>query len=121
MAKQWWRELKKNMVSKTNYIINDLTEQEICEALDYISITLKNPNASKRLYEDIYEKIGQLVMFPNSGEIYNNEFVANQNIRRIAIDNYYLYYVYEKEKKLITFVSFIHMTRNISVIIQEIS
>ena len=108
------------MVSKANYIINDLTEQEIDEALSYISNTLKNPKAAKKLFDNIYEKIGQLVLFPNSGEVYDNEFVADQRIRRVAVDNYHLYYTYDEEKKLITFVCFVHMTRNISLIIQEL-
>ena len=108
------------MASKAKYVINDLTELEINEALDYILNNLKNPEAAKNLYECISEKIEQVVLFPNSGEVYNNEFVADQSIRRIAVKNYYLYYTYDSDKKLVTFVCFTHMTRNINVIIQEL-
>lgn len=59
-------------------------------------------------------------MFPNSGEATDNELIKRNDLRKVAVNNYYLFYLYDSEKDVIVIMRFIHMTRDISEIIKNL-
>ena len=105
------------MVSNS-YQFTHAATKDLDDILAYLSINLANPNAAKKLYEDLFSKIDLICAFPESNEIVNNEFINRRDVRKALINNYVAYYIYDKDKHLITILRIIYSKRNLEEIIK---
>ena len=98
------------MASKRQCIISKLAEEDIQEAIDYIANVLHDSKAAFDLYDKIFDKIEQLSIFPNCGEVYDNIFVEKGKYRKDLVNNYIIYYTFENDT--ISVIRVAHHLRN---------
>ena len=94
--------------------------EDLDEILNYISKDLCNQEAAKKFFNHLFADLDRLCLFPESCPLVDNEFIKRKDIRKSVIDNYLLYYSYDKEKALITILRIVYGKRNVFDIIYNI-
>lgn len=89
------------------------------EILEYISKTLCNPTAAASLFKKVFSSIENLCVFPESGALLQNEFVADKTIRKVVVDNYLLYYKMDAAEKYIYTLRIVYGKINLETIYRE--
>ena len=79
----------------SKFKFTDKAENDFDEILNYISNKLCNFQAANDLFNEIFKTIHNIIAFPQSFPLLENEYVRNRNIRKAIINNYNLYYVIE--------------------------
>ena len=100
-----------------SYQFTDIAKEDIDSTIKYISETLHNPVAAKDLLYKIVNEINYICIYPESFQIVDNKYIKYKNVRRRIIDNYSLYYIFDKDKEIITFIRFISISRKINSIL----
>ena len=97
-----------------NYYV-DLTpkaQRDISSILDYIAIELCAPTASLNLNAKILEQIDKLEAFPLCGEIYIPEIPLKHEYRRLAVDNYLIFYTVNEATEVVTIMHVVYGASN---------
>ena len=81
----------------SKFKFTDKAENDLDEILHYISNKLRNFQAANDLFNEIFKTIHNIIAFPLSYPLLENEYVRNRNIRKAIINNYDLYYVIENK------------------------
>ncbi|MBR5400947.1 MAG: type II toxin-antitoxin system RelE/ParE family toxin [Treponema sp.] len=100
-------------------IIAEHAKQDIRNNLTYIKNTLCNQKAASDLADMLEKEIGSLSQFPFSGTPVPDQFLADYGFRFLLIKNYKVYYISDKDKKLVHIVRFLHGSRDYENIIRE--
>lgn len=69
-----------------------LAEADIIDAVDYISFTLEAPKAAMALLDELDKTVRQLSEFTYSCELYRTDRPMKDEIRKVPIKGYVLYY-----------------------------
>lgn len=69
-----------------------LAEADILAAVDYISFTLDAPKAANDLLDELDKTVAQLAEFPYSCELYRTERPMKDELRKVPVKGYVLYY-----------------------------
>ncbi len=69
-----------------------LAESDLLEAMDYIAYTLDAPKAARDLLTAFAETIKQIAEFPYACELYRTDRPMQDEIRKVPVRNYVLYY-----------------------------
>ena len=69
-----------------------IAESDLLEALNYIAYTLDAPKAARDLLEEFDETIKQIAEFPYACELYRTDRPMKDEIRKVPVKNYVLYY-----------------------------
>ncbi len=69
---------------------------DLRDILRYITNTLKEPVAAKRIYRSIKEQIKSLDQFPFRCKLVADELFAAQGVRRLLVENYSAFYVVDE-------------------------
>lgn len=69
-----------------------LAEADIIDAVDYISFTLEAPKAAMALLDELDKTVRQISEFPYSCELYRIDRPMKDEIRKVPIKGYVLYY-----------------------------
>lgn len=69
-----------------------LAERDLLEALDYIADTLDAPKAARDLLDAFDETVKQLAEFPYACELYRSDRPMQDEIRKVPVKNFVLYY-----------------------------
>ena len=91
-----------------NYIFTDAAKADLDEILSHISTELSNPTAASSFFDSFEKTISQLIEFPKSGAIVENEFLAAKNIRKVPVGNYSLYYTPDSNQSTIFIIRIIY-------------
>ena len=95
-----------------NFSFTDAAKADLDEILSYISAELANPTAASSFFDSIEKTISQLVEFPQSGAIVENEFITAENIRKVPVGNYMLYYTPDRIPSTIVIIRIIYAKRS---------
>jgi Plasmid stabilization system protein len=90
-------------------------EEDLEEALDYITFNLQNPAAAKQLLKETEEAILERLSAPSAFEPYYSKKERPNPYYRIRIKNYIVYYVVIEE--VMEMRRFIYSRRNIENLI----
>lgn len=104
------------MVSK--YLFTETARNDLNDIIEYISIKLCNTSAAKNLFNHIFKTIDNIVLFPLSYPLVENEYISKNYIRKAVIENYNLYYIIEND--IIKIIRIIYNKRDISEIINSL-
>ena len=104
------------MEFKDMYKFSKRAAEELKEILGYIEEDLCNKSAAADLGRKIFENIDTIRTFPESGFALNNELVSDKAVRRVAIDNYVLYYRANEANKTIEIVRIVYGKMNLEEI-----
>lgn len=87
-----------------NYKFAAIAEKDLDGILEYVSAHLHNPTAAQKLACKVFEAIDNICHFPDAGVLLDNEYVSDNAVRRLVIDNYILYYKPVRAEKTIYIV-----------------
>lgn len=93
---------------------------ELENILEYISKELCNPSAATAFAKKVFENIDTLCAFPDSGELVENEFVADKSVRRLVVDNYLLYNKSDESAKRVDILRIVYGKINLETIYREL-
>jgi toxin ParE1/3/4 len=92
-------------------LISASTEEDLLSILRYISETLREPPAAKRIYTTIKERILSLHHMPDRhGAIIEVPF-AQMGIRKLFVENYTVFYVIDGKAKTVHIVRVLYNRR----------
>ncbi|MBQ9680022.1 MAG: type II toxin-antitoxin system RelE/ParE family toxin [Ruminococcus sp.] len=103
-----------------NYSFTHEAEKDFDEILHYITDTLDNPSAASAFMKKFEKVISEIRLFPKCGSLVENEFIALNDIRKIPISNYVLYYRLKESDECIIVLSIIYGRRNMDNILKDI-
>lgn len=69
-----------------------LAENDLMDALDYIAYKLDAPKAARDLLEEFDQTVQRIAEFPYAHELYRTDRPMQDEIRKVTVKNYVLYY-----------------------------
>ena len=69
-----------------------LAEGDLMEALGYIAYTLDAPKAARDLLSEFDKTVRQIAEYPYAHELYRTYRPMKDDIRKVTVKNYMLYY-----------------------------
>lgn len=69
-----------------------LAEEDVLNAVDYIADKLDNPAAAEALLDALDEAVESLSRFPYAHEVYYSERPVRDELRKVPVKGYVLYY-----------------------------
>lgn len=106
------------MVSNT-YKFTETAKIDLDNILHYVSIKLFNFEATKQLFEKVVETIDNICAFPESNPVINNEYLNRQDIRKAIINNYIMYYIFQKDVSNVLILRIVYGKRNLEEILKD--
>ena len=106
------------MASKYTYRFTEKAEQDLDEILHYISVDLVSPAAARNLVKNVFEQIELVRIFPHSGMLVDNEFLANKSVRKLSVDHYIIYYIADDEERAISIIRILYGKRDLEEILR---
>ena len=94
-----------------------LAERDLLEALDYIAHTLEAPQAASDLLSAFEDAVQRIAEFPYAFELYRTDRPMKDEIRKVPVKNYVLYYAVFRERVEIR--RFLHGRRDRSKAIED--
>lgn len=74
-----------------------LAEADILDAVDYIADRLDAPQAAADLLAELDDTVERLAAFPYAHQLYRTDRPMREEIRRVPVKNYVLYYAVFQE------------------------
>ena len=90
-----------------------LAESDLMEALDYIATKLDAPQAARNLLAAFDDTVCSIAQFPYAYELYRTDRPMRDEIRKVPVKNYVLYYAVYQDRVEIR--RFIHGQRDFRV------
>ena len=69
-----------------------LAESDLMDALGYIAVTLGSPDSARRLLDEFEKTAARIAEFPYSCELYRTDRPIRDEIRKVPVLGYVLYY-----------------------------
>lgn len=85
---------------------------DMVEIVQYISQTLKNPAAARRLAAALIEAGDNIMEFPYANPIYMSIRPLKQDYRKLLVQNYAMFYWIDEQSKVITIARVVYARRN---------
>jgi plasmid stabilization system protein ParE len=108
------------MVSKYRYKLTERAVNDLDDVIYYISSELSNPSAAANFMETLQNTIENICNFPESGSRVINEFIPNENIRRVLLNNYIMYYMPDIDSEMIYILRIVYAHRDMNKILKNI-
>lgn len=87
-------------IEKYKRVIVKQAEDDIAETLAYISDELKNPQAARKLWTEIFNTIDTITAFPYSmATLKNKKITLGKEYRRAEVNNFVIIYKVVEEAK----------------------
>ena len=93
-------------------IIETTAKSDLRGLLRYITETLKEPVAAKRIYFSIKDKIENLYHMPQRHPLVRDEALAGRGLRWMPAENYSVFYVINEENKKVNVLRVLHGRRD---------
>ena len=94
-----------------------LAERDLMDALGYIAYTLDAPKAARDLLDAFGETVQRIAAFPYAYELYRTDRPMKDEIRKVPVKNYVLYYAVFQDRVEIR--RFLYGKRNRNSIVGE--
>jgi len=108
------------MAVEYSFKFTENAEEDLNDILKYISEDLSNPSAASGLAHRIFECIDNVRVFPESGLIVENDFLADKTIRKVLVENYTIYYKADDKNKLIYIVRLVYSRRDMNELFKQL-
>lgn len=87
-----------------------LANEDVLEAVDYLVTVLDAPAAAESLLDELGHTVERLAQFPYSAELYRGERPLKDEIRKVPVKGFVLYYVVFED--YVEIRRFLHGRRN---------
>ena len=94
-----------------------LAESDLLDALNYIAYTLDAPKAARDLLTEFDKTVNRIAEFPYACELYRTDRPMKDEIRKVTVKNYVLYYAVFQDHVEIR--RFLHGRRDRSIGIED--
>ena len=108
------------MKYKYSYKFTDISENDLDEIISYYIDELKSKQVASDFLSKLSKVIEDIRLFPNSGELVNNDLIMEKGIRKKYVDNYTLFYLPDKKEKMIYILRIVYSRRNLDYILSNI-
>lgn len=108
------------MESDYRYSLTEIAQDDFSRIIDYIVNTLLNPAAASSLADKIEDTLENLCRTPFTGTEVHNPFLTTDNVRKILVKNYILYYVVDPDSKEIIVIRIGHFLQDQDKLLSEI-
>lgn len=88
-----------------------VARQDLIEIVRYISKKLKNPAAAERLATELIDAGNRISAFPYANPGYTPIRPLKHEYRKLQVQNYFIFYFVDEEKKLITVARVVYAKR----------
>lgn len=92
--------------------ITTQAQEQMVEIIDYISYELFAPDAANNLLDKLEENILSLSEFPERYQLIEKEPWRTEGIRKIVVNNFFIYYWIDKAEKKVQVTAVIYEKRN---------
>ena len=99
------------MPSKYTYEFTKNGENSLREIALYISDNLKNNSAALKFIDTVSDKLEKICMFPQSYPPFSED---TQDIKKVIVDNYKLFYIIQEDKQLISVLKILYAGMDIT-------
>lgn len=93
-------------------LLTEPAAEDLEDIARYISIELKDSVAALKLIQKIRKAVMSLVQMPTRNRLVADERLAEQGIRKLAVDNYLLFYVISEKDQTVTVVRILYGRRD---------
>ena len=80
------------------FVYLPLAESDLLEALDYIAYSLEAPKSASNLLDEFDETVKRIAEFPYACELYRTDRPMKDEIRKVPVKNYILYYAVYQDR-----------------------
>jgi len=74
-----------------------LAQEDILNAVDYLADRLDSPLAAEALLAELEDTVRRLLVFPYAHQLYRTDRPMREEIRRVSVKNYVLYYAVSQD------------------------
>jgi toxin ParE1/3/4 len=99
-------------MSKYTVEVTDSAQSDIKEIVSYLSLELKNPLSAKRILSKFRENILSLEEMPKRQNLVKDEVLSNRGIRKLLVDNYFIFYIVDDSKHKVTVIRTLYARRD---------
>ena len=92
--------------------ITEPAENDIQDAVKYITEHLLNPSAAERLIDDTENAVNSLSNMPDRHALVKDEVLARLGFRFIPVKNYLVFYIIREEIKTVVIQRFLYGRRD---------
>ena len=103
-----------------HYVFTESAESDLDEALDYIANELMNPEAASAFADELSEKLDEICKTPKAGRPIHNPYIQRDDIRRILVKNYILYYLEDEDTETIVVLRIVYSRRDQDKILENL-
>ena len=107
------------MVSEYSVQFTDKSLSDLDEITGYLVENFGQLTAAKRLIDEVEKELQLVCRYPQSGSLVVNEYIHRNDIRKLVIEKYLLYYYADIEKEKIVVLRFVYGKRDINTILRE--
>ena len=100
-------------------IFSKVIDSEIDQSYTYIKETLEAPQATENMFNELYEKINEILENPYKRPLVQDKYLASLGLRSIKVKNYVLYYTITEENNAVNALRFMYKARDWINILKE--
>ena len=105
-------------MASNSFQFTETAKRDLDEILRYIRVDLANQGSARAFFKAFFSRIDDVCAFPESCETVDNELLKRKDVRKMIVGNYLAYYVFEKEKRMLTILRIVYGKRNLEEIIK---
>lgn len=95
-----------------SYYLTNRAQNDLTNIVEYIDRELCNNDAAISFIQHFEKEMENLCKFPNIGLRLNNIYLKRNDICKVTVKNYIVYYFVEKRKNMIVVVRIGHSLQN---------
>lgn len=95
-----------------------VARQDMIEIVRYIGVELANPVAADRLATELIEAGESIPKFPYANPAYTPIRQLKHEYRKLLVQNYFIFYWVDEEKKLVTIARVIYAKRDYNLLLE---
>ena len=103
-----------------SYILTEIAEADVEDAFDYISNKLLNPEAASAFADELENILEEICRTPKSGRPVSNPYLKRNDIRRVLIKNYIVYYLIDESGAKIVVLRVVYNRRDQDKILKSV-
>lgn len=102
-----WR--RNTVMQRYTIRIDEIAEEDLENAGDYIAFVLHNPDAAKNTVKGIRKQINTLQLFPDSHELDEDPILADLGVHKTYYKEYKIFYTVDHKNNIVYIVRILHM------------
>lgn len=95
-----------------------VARQDMIEIVRYIGVELANPVAADHLATELIEAGESIPKFPYANPAYTPIRPLKHEYRKLLVQNYFMFYWVDEEKKLVTIARVIYAKRDYNLLLE---